>query len=156
MSYRRMEEWRYSSFILDLGTRCRWVVSFTLQRLYPRRTSSLYPFNRRLGGPQNLDWRLWRWEKPCPCRQSNPVCPARSPSLHRLSYPGYMPLLYLGLVKTFLTQSGGSGDKRIRKRFFLIMGKWWLHATSSYNNGSSGLYYQVNVKFVLIRSIQHP
>jgi hypothetical protein len=31
-----MNEWRYSSIILDLGTRWRWVVSFTSLPLYPR------------------------------------------------------------------------------------------------------------------------
>jgi len=35
-------------------TRWRWMVSFTLQLLYPRRRSPWYPFNRRLGGPQSL------------------------------------------------------------------------------------------------------
>jgi hypothetical protein len=33
---------------LDLGTSCRWVVSFTPRLLYPR-----YPLDRRLGGPQS-------------------------------------------------------------------------------------------------------
>jgi hypothetical protein len=30
-----MGEWRYSSTFLDLGTRWRWLVSFTLRLLYP-------------------------------------------------------------------------------------------------------------------------
>jgi hypothetical protein len=38
-----MEDWRYSSTILDLSTRWRQVVSFTLKTLYPAQTSSLYP-----------------------------------------------------------------------------------------------------------------
>jgi hypothetical protein len=42
-----MGEWRHSSTILDLGTRWRWVVSFTPQPLYPQ-----YPLDGRLGGPQ--------------------------------------------------------------------------------------------------------
>jgi hypothetical protein len=40
------EEWRYSSTILDLCARWRWVVSFM-----PR------PLHRRLDGPQNRSWR---------------------------------------------------------------------------------------------------
>jgi hypothetical protein len=32
-----MEEWRYSSNFLDLGTRWRWMVSFTSLPLYPPR-----------------------------------------------------------------------------------------------------------------------
>jgi hypothetical protein len=37
------------SFI-DLGTRWKWVVSFTLRPLYPQRKSPWYPLDRRLGG----------------------------------------------------------------------------------------------------------
>jgi hypothetical protein len=33
--------------ILDLGTRWRWVVSFTLQPLYPQGKGPWYPFDRR-------------------------------------------------------------------------------------------------------------
>jgi len=36
----------------DLGTRCRWVVSFTPWLLYPQGKSPWYPFDR-LGGPQS-------------------------------------------------------------------------------------------------------
>jgi hypothetical protein len=43
-----MGEWRYSSTILDLGTRWRWVVSFTPRPLYPR-----LPLDGNLGGPLN-------------------------------------------------------------------------------------------------------
>jgi hypothetical protein len=39
--------------ILDLGTRWRWVVSFTTRPLYPQRKSLWYPLDRRLGGPQS-------------------------------------------------------------------------------------------------------
>jgi hypothetical protein len=49
----RMEEWRYSYTILDLGTGWRLVVSFTLLPLSPRGNRPRYPLNRRLGGPQS-------------------------------------------------------------------------------------------------------
>jgi hypothetical protein len=39
--------------IFNIGTRWRWVASFTHQPLYPRGKSPLYPLHRRLGGPQN-------------------------------------------------------------------------------------------------------
>jgi hypothetical protein len=39
--------------ILDLGTRWRWVVSFTPCLLYPQGKSPWYPLGRRLGGPQS-------------------------------------------------------------------------------------------------------
>jgi hypothetical protein len=37
--------------ILDLGTRWRWVVSFTPRPLYHQGKSRWYPLNKRLGGP---------------------------------------------------------------------------------------------------------
>jgi hypothetical protein len=43
--------------ILTLGTRWRCVVSFTTWPLYPRRKSSRYPLNRRVGGPQSRSGR---------------------------------------------------------------------------------------------------
>jgi hypothetical protein len=39
--------------ILDLDTRCRWVVSFTPRQLYLQGKSSSYPLDRRLDGPQS-------------------------------------------------------------------------------------------------------
>jgi hypothetical protein len=39
--------------ILDLGTRWRWMVSFTPRPLYPPGNSPWYPFDIRLGGPQS-------------------------------------------------------------------------------------------------------
>jgi hypothetical protein len=56
--WRRMREWRYSSTILDLGSRQRWVVSFTPLPLYPRD-----PLYRRLGGPPEPVWTSWKREK---------------------------------------------------------------------------------------------
>jgi hypothetical protein len=53
MPWRRMGEWRYSSTILDLGTRWRREVSFTPQPLYLRGNFPRYPLDGRLGGPQN-------------------------------------------------------------------------------------------------------
>jgi hypothetical protein len=38
--------------ILNLGTRWRWMVSFTPRPLYPREKSPWYPLDRRLGGPK--------------------------------------------------------------------------------------------------------
>jgi hypothetical protein len=41
----------------DLGTRWRWVVSFTPRPLYPRGKRPWYPLSRRLGGPQSRSGR---------------------------------------------------------------------------------------------------
>jgi hypothetical protein len=43
--------------ILDLGTRWRWVVSFTHRSLYLQGKSPWYPLDRRLGGPQSRSGR---------------------------------------------------------------------------------------------------
>jgi hypothetical protein len=43
--------------ILDLGTRWRWVVSFTPRPLYPQGKSPRYPLDRRLGEPQSRSGR---------------------------------------------------------------------------------------------------
>jgi hypothetical protein len=50
--WRRKEEWSYSSTILVPCNRRRWVVNFTQPPLYPRRKSSKYSLDTRLGGPQ--------------------------------------------------------------------------------------------------------
>jgi hypothetical protein len=41
----------------DLGTRCKWVASFTLRPLYPQGKSPWYPLDRRPGGPQSRSGR---------------------------------------------------------------------------------------------------
>jgi len=43
--------------ILNLGTRWRWVVSFTLRPLYPSVNCSRYLLDRRLGGPKGWSGR---------------------------------------------------------------------------------------------------
>jgi hypothetical protein len=48
-----MWEWIF----LDLGTSCRWVVSFSLQPLYSRGKKPRYRLDRRLGGPQSRSGR---------------------------------------------------------------------------------------------------
>jgi hypothetical protein len=52
-----MGKWRYSFTILDLGTRCRRVVSFTPRPLFPRAKSPQYHLDRVLGGPQSRSGR---------------------------------------------------------------------------------------------------
>jgi hypothetical protein len=68
-----LREWRYSStHIFDLGTRCRWVVSFTPRLLYPQGKSPRYPLDRRLYGPQSHSWRGSEEKIPSPHWESNP------------------------------------------------------------------------------------
>ena len=46
-----------SSFVLNLSTISRWVVSLKFRPLYPRRKRPLYPLKRRLGGLQGQSRR---------------------------------------------------------------------------------------------------
>jgi hypothetical protein len=54
--WRRMGTWRYSSTILELGTRWRWVVTFTPRPPYPRGKGPRCSLQRRLDGPENRSW----------------------------------------------------------------------------------------------------
>jgi hypothetical protein len=92
MSWRHIGGWRYSSTILDLSTRWRWVVSFTPLPLYPRGNSPRYPLDRRVGGRKVI----WTREKiHCPCRKSNPNRPAHELcQLQILSGRNFVSLTY--------------------------------------------------------------
>jgi len=58
--------------VRTLGTRCRWVVSFTSLPLYPRRKFPWYPLDRRPGGPQNRSGRGVKEKKSCSLPESHP------------------------------------------------------------------------------------
>jgi hypothetical protein len=49
--------WDIAPCVLHLGTRCRWVISFTPRPLYLQRKSPWYPLDRRLDGPQSRSGR---------------------------------------------------------------------------------------------------
>jgi hypothetical protein len=53
MPWRHIGKWRYSSTILGLTSRWRWVVGFMFQLLYPWGKSPWYSLNRMLGEPQS-------------------------------------------------------------------------------------------------------
>jgi hypothetical protein len=59
--------------ILNLGTRWRWVITFTPQPLYSQGKSLRHPMNLRLGWPQNRSGRGGRKKSflPGPCRECN-------------------------------------------------------------------------------------
>jgi hypothetical protein len=99
-----MGEWRYNSTILDLGTRWKWMASFTFLPFYRRRRRSRYPLNRRLGGPQSR-FEALKKTKILHCRESNPRHPARSPLLYRLSYPNSQQIRVLTVMDACSTQT---------------------------------------------------
>jgi hypothetical protein len=77
MLWRRMGEWWYSSTILDLGTRWRWVVSFTPQPLYPKEKAPSTHWKGGWVGPRaGLD-AVEKTEIPWPSREWNPGHAAR-------------------------------------------------------------------------------
>jgi hypothetical protein len=61
--------------ILDLGTRWRWMVGFTLRPLYTQGKSLWYPLDRRLGGPQSCSGHGSEEKNSHPRRESNPRTP---------------------------------------------------------------------------------
>jgi hypothetical protein len=71
---------------LDLGTRWRWVVSFTPRPLYPQGKSPWHTLDRKLGGPQSRSGRGGEEKNSQPTpgiKPLNPDHPARSPVLYR-------------------------------------------------------------------------
>jgi hypothetical protein len=63
----RLGEWKYSFTILDLTSRCSWVVSFTPRTLYSGERAPRYPLDRRLSGARNRSGR---------CGEKKDLCPA--------------------------------------------------------------------------------
>jgi hypothetical protein len=70
-------EWRYSftHSLTSLGTRWRWVVSFTPRPIYSQGKSPWYPLDRRLSGLQSRCGRGGEDKNSQPRRESNPITP---------------------------------------------------------------------------------
>jgi hypothetical protein len=85
-AYGGMEVYLHAFF--DLGTRWRWVFSFTPPPLYSQGKSPRYPLDKRLGGLQSRSGHCDEQKNSSPRRESKPDRPARSQSLYRLSYHG--------------------------------------------------------------------
>jgi hypothetical protein len=73
MSWKCVGQWRYSSTILNLGTRWRWVVKFTHLPLYSRGKNPRYSLDRRMSGPQGLLDAVEKRKISCPCQESSSV-----------------------------------------------------------------------------------
>jgi hypothetical protein len=106
-------------YVLDLGTRWRWVVSFTRRQFYPQRNNPPYHLDRRLGGPQSRSGRSGEEKKSQPpprIEPQNPDRPARSQSLYRLNYHGSCCYLLISSKKstTFAFSSTKGPKSQIR------------------------------------------
>jgi hypothetical protein len=87
-----------ASRILDLGTRWRWVVSFTTRLLYPQGKSPRYPLSRRLGGPQSRSGLGGEEKNSQPLLGLElPDHPVRSPALYNWTIPDPLPREYQDL-----------------------------------------------------------
>jgi hypothetical protein len=83
----------------DLGTRWRWVATFTPRSLCPQGKSPRYPLDRRLRGPQSRSEHgvEGKNSQPMPGFEPRPSdCPARSqsPGLKQLSYLMFQNTVY--------------------------------------------------------------
>jgi hypothetical protein len=72
-----MGEWRDSSYILNLGTRWRWVARFVLLLLHFLGKSSRHLLDRRLGGPQSQSERYGEDKNLLPLSGIEPGLPGR-------------------------------------------------------------------------------
>jgi hypothetical protein len=99
MQWRHMGKWRYGSTILDLGTRWRWVVSFTPLPLYTRGKSPRYPLDWEQGGHTvGLKAVVERKFLPLPGREpplSSSVGGWRR-NLYNTEFPNIYPSIFLG------------------------------------------------------------
>jgi hypothetical protein len=100
LPWRRVGEWRYSSTLLDLLTRRRWVISSTPRPLYPaEKAPNTHWVGNWVGPGAGLD-DVEKRNISCICRESNHRRPAHSLSLYRLRYPGSRNTLEWDLRET--------------------------------------------------------
>jgi hypothetical protein len=100
-------KWSCGSTILDLGTKWRWVVSFTPRPLYSLGKSPRYPLDKRLGGPQNL----------CECCGEEKNCaPAgiRTPAVQPVASPTELSRLRVILLIQHFNANTDSSLKYVR------------------------------------------
>jgi hypothetical protein len=75
--------------ILNIGTRWRWVVSFTPRPIYSRGKSSWYPLQWRLGGSPEPVWTWWEKSRILPGMKPQPPSPWPSHCTELPSYQSY-------------------------------------------------------------------
>lgn len=73
--WRCMEKWSISPWILKMGSRWRWLISFTLRAIHLWGKISRCPFVRRLGGLQST--QRWPRERSLTVAGIDPRCSSR-------------------------------------------------------------------------------
>jgi hypothetical protein len=107
--------------IFDLGTRWRWVVSFTPLPHYPQGKSRKYSLGRRLGGPQSRYGHMPKSKIPSPRRESNRRIPVVQPVVSRYTdwaIPALTPV-YVATEKNSLISCSVSSRDEILQFVFL-------------------------------------
>jgi hypothetical protein len=143
--------------ILNLGTRRRWVVSFTPRPLYPQGMSPCYPLHTRLGRPQSWSGRGGEEKNSQPLLGLEyliiqPVAQLRTTELSWLS----MVLQYLtysfrfnikNLVLSFPGSLGyGLDDRSSRVRFPAGAGNFSLHHRVQNGSGAHPPSYPMGTR----------
>jgi hypothetical protein len=92
--------------ILDLGTRCRWVVSFTPRLLYFQGKSPWYPLDMRLGGTQSRSGRGGEEKNSQALRGFEPPW-----KITMLRFRTWKKTLYFGLITAELFKKRDDTDR---------------------------------------------
>jgi hypothetical protein len=111
--------------LFDLGTRWRWVVSFTHRPLYPQGKSRWYPFDRRLGGLQSPSGRGGEEKNSQPRRESNPRTPIVQPVAQQMVKIQWVKL---SLIKHHVMKT--PGESGVIVPHFLKLGTRWRWVVS--------------------------
>jgi hypothetical protein len=155
--WRHIGERRFSSTLLDLGTRWRWVVRITPCRFIHGERAPRHPLDGRLSGPQSQSGRYGE-QKSCSCGESNPGLPAHRPSLHRLSYPGCYNLNKRLEIRSPRSDVIYTASREGRcwwmvSRYELISIKQNIYCFLQYNNSSRGIEINVYIKAINLKGI---
>jgi hypothetical protein len=122
-----MEELRYKSRYIDLGTRSRWVISFLLKLHYSEEWALSTHWIEVWVGPRGSLEAVEYTNISCPYREYNPSCPASNPSLYRLRYP----VSFIKVVTNYTIFKTSWRNKLSRK--FYLHPIWFMFVNYSRN-----------------------
>jgi hypothetical protein len=103
-----MGEWRYSSTIVGLCTRWRWVVSFSPLPLYLPGKNPRYPSDRRLGGSQSRSGSCGEEKHLVPAENQTPAVQPVDRRYTEWAIPPHFDNIKINSVLRFILQLVGS------------------------------------------------